>query len=58
MCQKIIKIMNRYSCLSLNNESLVVYDKKYHLQVHLDNRAFKTVNKEMTDHLDENLFED
>ena len=50
--------MNRYSCLSLNNESLVIYDKKYHLQVHLDNRAFKTVNKEMTDHLDENLFED
>ena len=38
--------------------SLLVYNKKYYLQVYLDNRAYKIVNKQMTDILDENLFED
>ena len=27
-------------------------------QVYLDNCAYKTVNKQMTDYLDENVFED
>ena len=39
-------------------DSLFLYDKKYYLQVYLDNCAHKTVNKQMTDYLDENLFED
>ena len=39
-------------------DSLLVYDEKYHLQVFLDNCTYKIVNKQMTDYLDENLFED
>ena len=38
-------------------EFLHVYENKYYLQVYLDNCAFKIVNKQMTDYLDENLFE-
>ena len=39
-------------------DSLLVYHKKYDLQVYLDNCAYKTVNKQMTDYRDKNLFED
>ena len=39
-------------------DSLRVYDKKYYLQVYLDNCAYNIVNKQMADYLDENLFED
>ena len=39
-------------------DSLLVYDKKYYLQVYLDNFAYKTVNKQMTDYRNEKLFED
>ena len=39
-------------------DSLLVYENKYYLQVYLDNRAYKIANKQMTDYLDENLFED
>ena len=39
-------------------DSLLVYDKKYYLQVCLDNCTYKIVNKQMVDYLDENLFED
>ena len=39
-------------------DSLLVYDKKYYLQVYLDNCAYKSVNKQTTDYLDENLFVD
>ena len=39
-------------------DSLLVYGKKYYLQLYLDNCAYKTVNKQMTDYLDENIFED
>ena len=31
--------------------------KKNYLQVNLDNCAYKIANKQMTDHLDDNLFE-
>ena len=37
---------------------LLVYENKYYPQRYLDNCAYKIVNKEMTDYLDENLFED
>ena len=39
-------------------DSILLYDKKYYLQVYFDNCAYKTVNKQLTDHLDEILFED
>ena len=39
-------------------DSLLVYDNKYYLQVYLDNWVYKIVNKQMTDHLDGNLFAD
>ena len=38
--------------------SLPVYNKKYYLQFYLDYCAYIIVNKEMTDFLDEKLFED
>ena len=37
---------------------LLVYNNKYYIQVYLDNCAYKIVNKQMTDFLDANLFED
>ena len=39
-------------------DSLLVYGKKYYLQVYLGNCANKTVNKQMTDYLDGNLSQD
>ena len=39
-------------------DSLLVYENKYYLQVYLDNCAYKIVNEQMTDYLDENGFED
>ena len=38
--------------------SLLVYKNKHYLQVYLDNWAYKIANKQMTDYLDDNLFED
>ena len=37
---------------------LLVYENKYHLQVYLDSCAYKIVNKQTTDYLDDNIFED
>ena len=39
-------------------DSLILYESKYYLRVYLDNCAYKIVKKQMTDYLDENLFED
>ena len=39
-------------------DSLLVYNNKYYLQVYLDNCACKIANKQMTDYLQEKLFED
>ena len=36
----------------------LVYRNKYYRKVYLDNSAEKITNKQMTDYLDENLFED
>ena len=36
-------------------DSLLVYENEYYLQVYLDNCAYKSVHKQMTDYLDENL---
>ena len=37
---------------------LLVYDEKYYLQIYLENFLYKIMNKQITDYLDENLFED
>ena len=37
--------------------SLLVYDSKYYLQVYLVNCAYKVVEKQMTDYLDDNIFQ-
>ena len=39
-------------------DSLLVYENKYYLKVYLENCAYKIINKQMTNYLDENLFED
>ena len=44
------------SFVVISTDSLLVY--KYYLQVYLDNCAYKIVNKQMANHLDDNLFED
>ena len=38
-------------------DSLLVYDSKYYLQVYLDNCAYKVVDNQRIDYLDDNLFE-
>ena len=39
-------------------DSLLVYKNQYYLKIYLNNCAYKIVNKQMTDYLDENVFED
>ena len=46
------------SFIVISIDSLLVCDNKYYLQVYLDNCAYKNVNKQMTDYLDKDLFED
>ena len=38
--------------------SLLVYNNKYYLQVCLDNCTYKIINKQVTDNLYQNVFED
>ena len=38
-------------------DSLLVFNEKYQLQVFLDNCASRIINKQMTDFLVENLFD-
>ena len=35
---------------------LFVYQNKYYLQLYLDNLAYKIIDKQMIDYIDENLF--
>ena len=46
------------SLMVISIDSLLVYENKYYLQVYLDNCASEIVNKQMTDYIDENLFEE
>ena len=39
-------------------DSLRVYERKYYMQVYLGNRAYKIANKQMTEYLHDNIFED
>ena len=36
-------------------DPLLIYDNKYYLQVYLDNCAYKSVDNQMRDYLDNNL---
>ena len=45
-----------FTIISVN--SLLEDGKNYYLQVYVDNYAYEIVNKQMTDYLDENVFED
>ena len=38
-------------------DSLLVYENKYYLQLCFDNSVYKIVDKQMTDYLDDNIFE-
>ena len=38
-------------------DTLLVNKSKYCLQVYLDNSAYKSANKQITDYVDDNLFE-
>ena len=42
----------------ISTDFLLVYQSKYYLQVYLDNCAYRIIDKEMINYLDENLFED
>ena len=46
------------SFIVISIESLLLYKKKYYLQVYLESFAYKIEKKQMTDYLHENLFED
>ena len=46
------------SFIVISISSLLVYENKYYLQVYLDNCAYKIVNKQIKDYLDENHFGD
>ena len=48
-----------YECFTvISIDSLHVYENNCFLQVYLENCAHKIVNKQITDYLDENVFED
>ena len=44
-----------YTIISV--DFLLIYKNKYYLQVYLNNCAYKIIDKQMRDNLDENLFE-
>ena len=50
--------MDCESFTAISIDSVLVCENKYYLHVYLDNFAYKTVNKQMTDHLDEYVFVD
>ena len=56
MCQENDIECESFTVISI--DSLLVYQNKYYLQVYSDNCANKISNKEMTDYLDDSLFED
>ena len=45
------------SFTTISIDPLLVYENKYYLQVYLDNSAYKIVNTQVPDYLDDNLFE-
>ena len=45
------------SFTAISIDSLLVYGKKYYLQVYLDNCVYKVIDNQMIDYLDDNFFE-
>ena len=45
------------SLTTLSIGSLLVYENKYYLQVHLNSCGYKIADQQMVDYLDDNLFE-
>ena len=41
----------------ISNDSLLVYENKYYLQVYLDNNTYKLEDKQVIDYLDDNPFQ-
>ena len=41
----------------ISGNSLLVYKNRYYLQVYLDNCVHKIIDKQITDYLEDNLFE-
>ena len=41
----------------ISNDLLLVYNNKYYLKVYLENCAYKVVDNQMIDYLDDNVFE-
>ena len=46
------------SFTAISIDSLIVQENKYYLQVYLENCGYNITNKQMTDYLDDNHFED
>ena len=45
------------SFIAISVDSLLVYESKYYQQVYLDNGVYEIAKKEITDYIDDNLFE-
>ena len=53
-----VKCAKRWVDANLSQSFLLIYyDRKYYLQVYLNNCAYKFVENQMIDYLDGNLFE-
>ena len=50
--------MESESFIVISIDFSLVYNSNYYLQVYLDQSIYKFINKQMTDNLDKNLFED
>ena len=50
-------VVKRKSFTIISIDSLLVYENKFHLQVYLDNYAYKIINTQMVDYFGDNLFE-
>ena len=45
------------SFIAISVDSLLVYESKYYQQVYLDNGVYEIAKNQITDYLDDNLFE-
>ena len=45
------------SFIAISVDSLLVYESKYYQQIYLDNGVYEIAKEQITDYLDDNLFE-
>ena len=50
-------VIKCHSVTIISVDFLFIFENKYYLQVYLDNCAYKIINTNMVDYLDDNLFE-